>query len=340
MGKVMSGDGTVTNVPNHVPRETKENKDHKVAESTSNPASAPPGELEKPKPEKVEKAVAADAKAEVMEEAGFAPDDKVPAELKEKIQKRINAKHRAMVEAQEAADEAERFAENQYNERVLAEKRAEAAERRAQELETKTAPKKQELTEPDERDPIYFENGQFDWKKFAKALSQYETKKALAEAEAARKAEQETEERAVSETRIKQNVQKAREAHPDFDQVMKSVPPEADQVPQWVLNYLGESNESGFVAYHLAKHPEESQRIAKMKPILGLAELGKLEAKLVADRTPVKEEPKAPVTSQRGGAPPPIVPLESGSASINTDPAKMSYKELRAFERNRRMNKH
>jgi hypothetical protein len=340
----MTGDGTVTNVPNHVPRETKEKADTKVDDKPQKvdvDASKTP---ENKANGTVDTKVASQAKAEVLEEAGFEPGDKVPAELKEKIQKRINAKHRAMVEAQEAADEAERFAETQYNERVLAEKRAEAAEKRASELEgKKSAPKEAEFVKPtadDKNDDGSFKyrdaSGNLDWDKYTDAKAEYSAELKQREYLAKQKEATDAQERAAAEDRIKASVQRARDAHPDFDQVMKSVPPDADQVPQWVLNYLGESNESGLVAYHLASNPEEAKRISKLKPILGLAELGKLEDKLTTKTPPKVEDQKVPVVPQRGGAPPPITPLDSGSASVNTDPAKMSYKELRAYERARR----
>lgn len=312
MGKVMTGDGTVTHIPNHVPKEAK------VAE--------PPKEPEKaPEPEKIEQKPA-------LEEGLDAED----ADLTERVRKKIAKKHRQAKEAEEAAQEAERFAEQQYNERVLADRRAEAAEARATELQAQLTPPKTEavLQEPDERDPQFLtEKGEFDWKKFAKALSQYETHKALAEREETQKQAQEAAERSQKEASIRASTQRARERFPDFDQVLNAVSgTEADQVPQYVLNYLGETEHAGLVAYHLAKHPEDAIRISKLKPILGLAELGKLESKLTAEPE-TKTEPAPAV--QRGGAPPPIVPLEPGSASVNTDPAKMSYKELRAYERAR-----
>jgi len=112
---------------------------------------------------------------------------------------------------------------------------------------------------------------------------------------------------------------------------------EADLVPQFVLNYIYESDHSALLAYHLAKNPEESQRIAKMRPILGLAELGKLEDKLTAKVPEPKVEPKVETpVPERGGAPPPITPIATNaSGTVNTDPARMSYKELRAYERAR-----
>jgi hypothetical protein len=92
------------------------------------------------------------------------------------------------------------------------------------------------------------------------------------------------------------------------------------------------------IAYALAKDPELTQRIAKMKPILGLAELGKLEDKLTAK--PPKEvipEPKLEEkVPERGGAPPPITPIATNaSGTVNTDPARMSFQELRAYEKQR-----
>lgn len=327
MGKVMTGDGTVTNVPNHVPKEN----------GAAKPVEKPVEKAEKP----VEKEMKAEAKADVVELEGLEPGDK---EFSEAVRKRINAKHRAMKEAQEAADDAERSAENQYNERVLAQKRAEAAEARLAELEAKPKAKATEFKKPtadDKNEDGSFKyrdaSGNVDWDLYTDAKADYAAEVKQQASEAKRLEEQHASERVEREKSIKASVQRARDAFPDFDQVMKSAESaEHDQVPQWVLNYLGESNDAGFVAYHLAKHPDETQRIAKLKPILGLAELGKLADKLTTPKEATKvDEPVKPATLQRGGAPPPIMPLSSGEASVNTDPSKMKFKELRAYERAR-----
>jgi len=111
----------------------------------------------------------------------------------------------------------------------------------------------------------------------------------------------------------------------------------ADTAPQFVLNYMFESENTALLAYHLAKNPEVSQKIAKMTPIKGIAEMGRLEDSLVKPPSAAANAPAAnSVTprSERGGAPAPITPLDGeGSAGVNTDPAKMSYKELRAYRR-------
>jgi len=67
----------------------------------------------------------------------------------------------------------------------------------------------------------------------------------------------------------------------------------------------------------------------------------KLEDSLIKPSPAAKEVPAASgaIATQRG-APAPITPLEGdGAAGIQTDPAKMSYKELRAYERARRAEK-
>jgi hypothetical protein len=67
--------------------------------------------------------------------------------------------------------------------------------------------------------------------------------------------------------------------------------------------------------------------------------VGKLELTFEKPPEPAKQEPVAPPRAV-SGAPAPIVPLETaGSAQIVTDPAKMTYKQLRAYERQREAEK-
>ena len=74
------------------------------------------------------------------DEEGLESDDK---ELTEKIRRKISRKHRAMREAEE-------FAEGQYNERRLAEARAQKLEQEIAELKSRVAlPEAKEDPEPD-----------------------------------------------------------------------------------------------------------------------------------------------------------------------------------------------
>lgn len=274
-------------------------------------------------------------------EDDLTPEEKaLPEKAQKEIQRKnraVNEKHKAMMEAKEEAAAADRLAEQQYNERVLADKRADAAEARLKELEAKNAPKEPELKEPTRAD-FTDAAGQIDWDKYTDAKADYRVKLAI-QGERDRLANEQSvaaQERRMAELRVQAD--KAREKHDDFDTVMTRIKgTDADKVPAFVLNFIHESENSAEIAYHLAKNPEVSQKIAKMKPILGIAELGRLEDSLVKPPSAAANAPAATsVTprSERGGAPAPITPLDGeGSGGINTDPSKMSYKELRAFHR-------
>lgn len=324
MGKVITSKGlnefvekgTVTHVPDHKPQKPIEK-----------PPEAP----------KAEAAPVEPVEAKSPPEAPKEDDETVPV-LSEDSRKYVNKQHRLRKEAEEQAQDAERFAKDQYQRAVLAEQRAEQLSKDLEE-HRKPAPKEPELVEPKEDDPQWLENGQFNWRKFTKAQADYAAKKAITDFQKTQADERAQANRVEHETKIRASAEAARKEFSDFDAVMESAKgTEADLVPQFVLNYIYESDHSALLAYHLAKNPEESQRIAKLTPIRGLAELGKLEDKLTAQ--PPKEvipEPKLEVVPERTGAPPPITPIATNaSGTVNTDPARMSYKELRAFERARR----
>jgi hypothetical protein len=331
--------GKFTHVENHKPGKAA---DAPALEVKKDAPTTDIGEGKKPDEPKPEKA---EAKSEPDE--GLDPEDN---DLPERVRSRIGRKHAAMKAAQALADkrgeeaaESERFAEQQFNERKLIEGREAALQERLRELEGKQAkPVEPELKEPDIKDYTN-ETGQVDWVKFQKDTSTFAAKQAVAEERARQAQERGEAEQAETAARVKANADKARKAHPDFDKVMAKVTnTEADRVPQFVLNYIFESEYGAEIAYHLAKNPEESKRIASLKPILGLAELGTLAATLSKPAAASNGTANGtPPARERGGAPPPITPLSgSGSGSVNTDPAKMSFKELRAYERERARSKH
>jgi hypothetical protein len=354
MGKVVTSEGLTefvqsgkfTHVENHKPGKTADAPPLEVKRETS---TTDIGEGKKPaEPEKVE------AKPEVDE--GLDPEDN---DLPERVRSRIGRKHAAMKAAQALADsrasevtESERFAEQQFNERKLIESREAALQERIRELEAKQ-PQKAAPAEPakptadDKNDDGTWKyrdaTGQVDWDKYTDAKAEYAADVKQRAYEAKQAQERGEAAQAEAAARVKANADKARKAHPDFDQVMASVAnTEADRVPQFVLNYIFESEHGAEIAYHLAKNPEDSKRIASLKPILGLAELGTLAATLSKPAATVNGAANGtPPARERGGAPPPITPLSgSGAGSVNTDPAKMNFKELRAYERARARSKH
>ncbi len=90
------------------------------------------------------------------------------------------------------------------------------------------------------------------------------------------------------------------------------------------------------VAYYLGANPKEADRIARMSPYLQAKEIGRIEAKLVADppakKTTSAPAPIKPVTARTSGAP----------AYDTTDPRSiktMSASEWIEAERQRQMRK-
>lgn len=286
------------------------------------------------------KVTAPEVKAPEAEDALTDEEKALPEKAQKEIQRKnraVNEKHKAMMQAKEDAADAETLAQTQYNERRLAEQRADAAEAKLRELEAKNAPKEPELKEPT-RAEFTDANGQIDWDKYTDAKADYRAKLAV-NAERERLANEAAE--VAKQVRIKEIVANAnvfRKEHPDFDERMNALKDTgADMVPRFVLDFIEESKHSAAIAYHLATNAEVREKISGMTPRMGTAELGVIQAALVKPPSEAANVPAAKsVTPVRlnGGAPAPITPLDGeGTAGINTDPAKMSYKELRAYHK-------
>lgn len=339
MGKVVTGaglqefieKGTVTHVTNHKP---KDNGGAPLEVKKDTPVV----DVGQKQPEKAEKApeTAVEPPKTPVDDVneGLEPDE---LEFSEQIRKKIGKKHRAMKEAQEAAADAEAFAKNQYDRARLAEQRAEEAERKAKELESKVTPpaKQPELKAPEIKD-FTNEQGQTDWDKYTDAKSEYAAKKAVAEDRELRAKEAREAAQRAQEAQFKARLTQAETKYPDF---LKVVGAAEMLVPNAVLQYITESEYGADLTYHLAKHPELTEKLSKLPPIKAIAEVGKLEITFEKPAKPA-EAAAAPKTPERGGAPPPITPISAtGAGTVNLDPAKMSFQELRAYERERRKKK-
>ena len=296
--------------------------------------------LEKPSGESVTTARPDDkASIETAEDALTAEEKTLPDKAQKEIlrsKKAVNEKHRQMKEAQEAAAESERFAETLYNQNRLAEQRARAAEERLKEVESKATPPPPEPKEPELKDYTN-EKGEVDWLKFQKEIAAFAASQAIKKER--ERLSQEASER-VKESRIAQmraNADAVRKVHPDFDQRMRDLEgTDADKVPRFVLDFIEESEHSAEVAYHLATNAQVREKISRMTPRMGTAELGVVQAALVKPPSEAPSPRAESVTTRmtNGGAPAPITPLDGeGSGGIQTDPSKMSYKELRAYHR-------
>ncbi len=253
-----------------------------------------------------------EVKADKLDKAVTAVDeDEEDKDLPERVRKQIGKKHRLMKEAEEFGKEA-------YLARLAAEKRAEAAEQRLKQLESGNTKSKGD-GEPDPKD--FKTNAEY-----IDAMVEYKFEKK--ERETAQKRYEESQQKLQAEFIDRLNV--ARKEIPDYDEVVGEA--EIDVVPH-IASYISESELGPKLGYHFAKHPEELERIQKLSPIKGIAELGKLELKL-EKKPEAKADEAKPVNVSK--APSPISTVDAASKTVVTkDPAKMTLQELRDFERQR-----
>lgn len=170
------------------------------------------------------------------------------------------------------------------------------------------------------------------------SLDQFESPEAYAEALAERKAAEKLAQRQAHEQMAQtleafaEREEEVRGKYDDYDQVIRNPNlPITDVMARTI-----QASEVGpEVAYFLGTNPKEADRIARLPAFLQAKEIGRIEAKLIA-------EPPAKKTTS---APPPITPVTARSSPTvldTTDPRStkaMSTSEWIAAERARQMRK-
>jgi len=322
MGKVITGatlqefisEGKVQEIKSAVRKETQE---------------APPLEV-KPAEVVLEK----DEDPEAIHDLDAETADEV--NKSERFRKVIGKKHRAMREAQEEARDAESFAKEQWNRARLSDERAAALESQLKEFQ-KAKPAEPEFKRPDPQDAKYLDdNKQFKAFAYAEDLASYSAQKAVKDENERLLKERQEAERAQLNATVQARLQEARKAHKDWDEKVPSDPETGPRIHQSVIDYLPTTKHVGELLYYFNTHPEEVERINKLSPLAAVAEVGRIE--LTFEKPQVNNGTNAaPELPRVSGAPAPIAPLSaSRTVNVNVDPAKMSFKELREFERNRR----
>lgn len=263
---------------------------------------------------------AADKQAPESEsEDGLEAED---AQLTERARKRIGKKHRQMKEAEE-------FAESQYNERRMAEKRAEELARENAELKSKLSPPAEKVTEPKEPDPKDFTNdkGEFDAFGYAKALAKHAATEAVAEDRAKQASERKAEEARKADEAFRGRLQAFAKSQPDAATLIEDVEASEMRIATHLGAYITDADAGPQLLFHLMKHPDVLERLNSLSPIKAIAEIGKLETKL--------EKPVAnsgtPSIPERPRAPAPIKPIDGSSTPVNKNPADMTFEELRIY---------
>lgn len=259
---------------------------------------------------------------EVAKAAVDEDEDEDDADLPERVRKQIGKKHRAMKEAEE-------FARTTYSDLTAERQRADALQR---ENETLKGTKSQAQPEKDSKEP-----NPDDFKtvgEYAEALAEYKVEKKFAEREARQEQQRRDEAAQRAQAELNDAIGKVAKDLPDYAEVIGDC--DIDMPPH-ITVYLATNGEAGVrLGYHFAK-PEnraEYDRIAKLSPIRAIAELGKLEDRVMKPKA--KEEPaKAADAADRtvSRAPSPITPLNASTTAVNKDPSKMNLQELREHER-------
>ena len=278
---------------------------------------------------------------DVQDDEGLTPREK--RELTEKMQRAIAKRTRALRDAEE-------FATEQYNERRMAEQRAESFQREINRLKAELQPK--ELVK-DEK-PVR-ENFKTD-EEFRDALDDYRVDLKFKEREAkAEKERQEARQREVI-AEASARISKAIELVPDYKEVTEG----ADiEVPPYIAGYMQESEMFAELGYHFAKHPNDLERLRSFSPAKALVEVGKIESMLKPfsaqtekvsngeDKSPSQNGAKPPQAQPsiervetRAKPPAPIRPLTQGSAvQVDKPEAEMTAAEaMAAWQRKRHVN--
>ena len=114
---------------------------------------------------------------------------------------------------------------------------------------------------------------------YVEARAQWDRKQLLTEIQqtTARQAEQST-----RATTYEQKVREAMKTLPDWTEVMAAA--KDDPASNELVQLVQESEVGPQMAYYLAKNPEEHERLNAMSPLRRVAELGKLEDKLLQKR--------------------------------------------------------
>lgn len=253
-----------------------------IADATGEPLEKP-AEPEKPaaeaKPAKVEKPA---EKASEPDPDGLTEDERKT--YTEKMRKSVAWRHGKMREAQEQAA-------RERQGRIAAEERASTAQKELEQLRV------QPRIAPQEPVAANFETTEA----FIAAKVKWDVTQELAkEREERRKAEEKAENERVLAT-ARSRIAKAIELVPDYQEVVGSVDL---TVPNHIAGYMQESEMFAELGYFFAQHPDELDRISRLKPGASLVALGKIESKLEPFGPAASKTPQSKVEPNGGSEKP------------------------------------
>jgi hypothetical protein len=220
-------------------------------------------------------------------------DDTTEKPGKNRDSRRIDRLYRRAAEAQAA----QALLERQWNDPVALEQRMNALKPKAA---TPGAPRIEDFS---------------DVETYAKAYAAHERENAIKEYKDQQQTlASQTQQKALTESWDAKTA-KADAKYEDFDEVVGDLKPNTP----WAMAIMQAENGED-IAYHLGSHIKEAQRIASLDPVAQIREIGRLEAKLLA-------EPPKP--KQASSAPAPITPVSgTGSGEAATLKEGMTYEQF------------
>jgi hypothetical protein len=250
-----------------------------------------------------------------------------------KYAQRWQTELKAREAAQEEALQNERFAETLFNERELFRRENEELKKRQPQVE-----KVPEVIAPDENDPKYKDaSGNFMWKQFSTDNAAYEAKKAIAEDRKAQAEERKSAEKAANDALIAKNIADAEVKFPGW---LKKIQASSVELQNEALAFIAQSQYFAEIGIYLAEHPVEAEKIKALHYTRAIAAISKIEAGFEKPVATAQTSTTPSKTVEHKGAPEPITPIStSGTGSVVLDPAKMDFKQLRAYEREKAMSK-
>ena len=202
-------------------------------------------------------------------------------------------------------------------------KRAAEAQARAEFLE-KQLEETRRTQQPQAEGEPRIEQFDYDPEKYAAAKADFAKKQALTEYEAKQRTEAQKNAHQALVSEWEKKVDRATDKYEDFADIVGELTPNSAFVAA-----IMEADNGEDIAYHLGKNPKEAERIAKLPPLTQIREIGKLEAKLLAE--PVK--PKTP-----SKAPAPITPVTGTAPVATTEPSEEDNMDAWMRKRNKQVN--
>jgi hypothetical protein len=208
-------------------------------------------------------------------------------------------------------------------------RRAEAAERRAQELEAKSNPQHKDRAEPGQGDgKPKIEDFNFDHEAYVEALTDWRFNQKLAERENYAKEQQ----------RHAQDQERAQQFHERLSAYQTANPGKWEAATQAPVNFtppmlevIATSDIGPQIAVYLTENLDRADEISRMTPIAAAAALGRLEASMAAPKA--SATPPKPTSVTKAPPPPSTV---GGGAVVRKDLASMDVSDhLEAVRANR-----